>query len=164
MVPANVTIACVEAELAGAEAWLVRHVVSHKFDRESLVFEAVMTHPATGKALRLVGDMNGYKAVPPAWTFVDHDTNEPRQSAWPKGEPLPENAGSSIFILHRKQSVVCAPFNRLAYKDANGVHANWGNSSGWLQLQGPKHVKATTIGEMLAVIDLHLLQSKECMK
>jgi hypothetical protein len=164
MVPANVTIVCVEAELTRADGWLARHVVSHKFDRETLRFEAVMTHVATGRLLRLVGDMAGYKAVPPAWTFVDLETGDPKPSAWPKGDPLPENAGASIFILHGAQSVICAPFNRLAYADANGVHSNWGNSSGWLQVQDPGHVKATTIGEMLAVIDLHLLQSKECMK
>lgn len=164
MVPANVTLACVESELARAEAWLARHVVSHTFDRESLVFEAVMNHPETKQPLRLVGNMTGYKAVPPAWTFVDFETREERASAWPKGAPLPENAGASIFLLHKNRSVICAPFNRLAYKDANGPHANWGNASGWLQVNEPKHVKATTIGEMLAVIDLHLLQSKECAK
>lgn len=143
----------------GAARWLAQHTLSSRFDRDKLIFVAFLEHPATKQKLQLVGDMNGYKAVPPAWTFVDVETGELKRSAWPKGEVLPETGGASIFIDHHGP-VICAPFNRLAYE---GPHKEWGAATGWLQLNLPQYVRATTIGDMLAVIDLHLLQSKGCM-
>ena len=160
MVPSDLSIKLVELELAGAASWLARREAKANFDHSSLVVDVHLRHPVTGKAFWLIGDMAGYKAVPPAWTFADPSTRAPSRSSWPRGVAFPDGK-ASIFMVHRDTMTICAPFNRLAYAEANGPHGDWGSATCWLQASGADHTVATTLGDMLAVIELHLAQTTE---
>lgn len=120
-------------------------------DLEGLALSATIDHPVAGVGLlRLDADLDGYRAIPPAWRFVDPDTGEVSQRAFPKPGSGPQGSGS-IFHPH---PVICAPFNRLAYQDHGGPHPDWSGPANWVNVTG--HVFAHTLGEMLSVIDLHL--------
>jgi hypothetical protein len=151
MVPTETTIAVVEYELRGAEAWAARHGWKLTFSATLLSLTAEMLHPIDGSRLRLRANVVGYRAVAPAWEFVDPDSDASRRSDFPA--PGAVDGKSSIF---HSQPVICAPFNRLAYAEGNGPHkGDWGSATGWLNVSGDI-VRATTLGEMLAVIELHL--------
>lgn len=115
---------------------------------EALFLVCRLTHPADGEPLCLVGRVDGYKAMPPAWDFVDPQTQEPDPRAFPSGGNVP--GGGSIFHNSR---VICAPFNRLAFGDYGGPHGKW-STEGWLEIRG--NVRAATLAEMLNVIATHL--------
>ncbi len=106
-------------------------------------------HPADGIPLRIVASVDGYRALPPAWIFEDP---EGKRSLFPKAG---HSAGvSSIFHSNR---LICAPFNRLAYSQLGGPHSNWGGPECWLQVR--RHVRATNLAGMLAVVLGHLKAS-----
>lgn len=64
-------------------------------------------------------DADGYKATPPAWRWCDERGS---QTDAPDRTPA---AGKSNFF--HAAGVICAPWNRLAYKtiDARGPHSDW---------------------------------------
>ncbi len=160
MVAADVTRVVVETEMEPALSWAARHGWELQLDASALRLTALMAHPADKHPLALVADLNGYRGVPPAWEFVDRETRARDRHAFPKGAPLfaPPGQKASIFTEYQGTPVVCAPFNRLAFADGTGIHGNWGASSGWLSLivDGGDIVRASTLGEMLATIELHL--------
>lgn len=53
--------------------------------------------------------------------------------------------------------MICAPWNRLAYKEVNdkGPHDNWGGLTNWTDA-APGYTKADTLADMLSQIELHL--------
>ena len=138
--------------MRGADAWARRRRTWRvAVDYERLRLSAEVDHPREGQGLLLIlADLDDYRVVPPAWRFVDEAGNSPK-SAWPApGERL--GGGGSIF---HSQLVLCAPFNRLAYAQHGGPHGDWGAPTNWLA-ERPGIVRASNLGEMLAVIDLHL--------
>lgn len=152
LAPPAVTRAVLGHELPPAKAWAERHRWVLLFHDDSFRLDLRFIHPREEHGrVRLLGDLVGYKVVPPAWQFVDFETGEPSRSAWPAPGSLPR-VSSSIF---HSSGVICAPFNRLAYKDHGGPHGDWSGAENWLAVR-PAIVRATTIGEMLQVIALHL--------
>jgi hypothetical protein len=149
-----VVLVNLECEIDGASSWVARHGCALEFDTSTLTITFDLDHPADKTRLRLVANCDDYKAVPPAWKFVDLETGASTKTAWPSPGTLPDGISS---ILHTSP-VICAPFNRLAYAEHGGPHADWSASTNWLNLTGP-HIRASTIGEMLAAIHLHVSRS-----
>jgi hypothetical protein len=77
MVPAAVTVAVLEQELPAARRWAARHAWTLEADLDFLQLTAITHHPADCTELLLVGEFTGYRAVPPAWRFVDPATGQP---------------------------------------------------------------------------------------
>lgn len=154
LVPRDVAVETVKHELLGANAWAARRGWTLDFDEPALTLRCTVTHPGDGELLYLTADLADYRALPPSWRFTSSSGDSSDQRHWPKGAPIGPGK-SSVF---HGQPVICAPFNRLAYKDLGGPHANWGGPTNWLNVPSD-HVRALTIGEMLAVIDLHLSTS-----
>lgn len=150
LLPAEVTRPVVQSELATIEASGVRWGWQVETDLDLLLLRFTTTHPRDGKPVYLRADMNGYKAVPPAWEFTHADGTTDR-TAW----PTPGNGpGGSIFHTH---PVICAPWNRLAYKELGGVHSDWNGITNWLNVIG--HTRATTVPDMLNIIRVNLAAS-----
>lgn len=147
----DVTRAIVEAERPGLEAWCSRKGWPIEVDLHSARLALRMPHPKDAPGipeLKLVADLVNYRAVPPAWRFVEPDGGEVTPRAFPRPGP------SSIF--HSKL-VICAPWNRLAYASEGGPHGNWSGTGNWLNVSG--HTRATTLADMLAAIHVHLQAS-----
>lgn len=140
-----------EYEADGASAWADRESWQLAVDLDLLQVTTDFEHPKGGP-LRLVGEFTDYKAIPPAWRFVDPATSIETPASYPS--PGPMRIGGSIF--HSKP-VICAPFNRLAFSSQGGPHNDWHGESAWLRIVG--YVRANTLGEMLAVISYHLATS-----
>ena len=157
MVPHAVTLALVLAERPAVEAWAARSGWTVEFALERWELKASTKHPVDGKSLWVVADLRGYRALPPAWRFVNKDGVEER-GAYPSAGPLPNGKGS---IFHN-QPVICAPFNRLAYKDGNGPHSgDWGEAVRWARVAGD-FAAPRALADMLAVIATHLDFSPGC--
>jgi len=148
VIPRDLTIALVEQEeLEPARQWARRAGVELTWDAEALQLRAVLTQRATGERFFLLGCLDGYKAVPPAWEF--------RDQAWEvAGAKRNYPAAASIpgigSIFHAKP-VICAPFNRLAYQILGGPHGDWGGPEQWLKA-APSSAHADTLADMLALI------------
>jgi hypothetical protein len=152
MVPAAVTLAVLAQELPAAHRWAARHTWTLEADLNALRLTATTHHPGDHAELVLIGQCAGYRAVPPAWQFVDPRTGQPTPQAFPA--PGPAAGGSSIF---HTTPVLCAPWNRLAYAENGGPHGDWATAAGWLNVRNT--TQATTIADMLATIDAHLRSS-----
>jgi hypothetical protein len=120
-------------------------------DLNTLQLTATTNHPVDRSELVLVGEFAGYRAVPPAWRFIDLATGQSTPHAFPAPGPSP--AGS---IFH-SMPVLCAPWNRLAYAETGGPHGDWGTAAGWLNVHNT--TQASTVADMLATIDAHLRSS-----
>jgi hypothetical protein len=144
-----VTIATVEDELAAVKAYAQRHGWATAWNADQLRLTCDGKHPADATPIRIIASVEGYRALPPAWTFEDPASN---RSLFPKGGAV--NGKSSIF---HGRCVICAPFNRLAYAQHGGPHSNWGGPERWLEVRG--HIQATTLASMLASILGHLKAS-----
>jgi hypothetical protein len=152
MVPRDVTIAVVEDELPYLHAYARRHAWSVAWSPDDLRITAVGIHPGNHDSVHLHADLAGYRAQPPAWTFVE-DPERPGGPCFPAPGSLPGGVGS-VFHSHR---VICAPFNRLAFSVHSGPHGDWGGPGDWLNVRGK--VRATTLAAMLTVIVAHLQYS-----
>ena len=152
MVPVAVTLAVLEQEVPAAQHWAARHAWAIDVDLDALQLTAITHHPADHCELVLIGEFTGYRAVPPAWRFVDPVTGQVTSNAFPaQGSPP---GRSSIF---HSMPVLCAPWNRLAYAEAAGPHGDWGAVAGWLNVRDT--TQAHTIADMLATVDAHLRYS-----
>jgi hypothetical protein len=152
MVPAEVPRAHVEDALGPLEVAVSRQGWSVEWRPHSLILLFRGTHPTSGEALCLAADVSGFDAIPPAWRFVNPEEPEADSPRFPTG---PGPYGKST-IFHSKRRI-CAPFNRLAYKQEGGMHGNW-NLPRWKEV---KNLGATSLCEMFAVIIAHLRCSKE---
>ncbi len=147
MVPAEVTLAVVEEELLPAGRWADRNGWELVFDAATLTLDARGAHPADGKPVRLTAGVDGYRALPPSWRFVDPVSGEATAATTPdRGVRL----GQSSIIYG--VGVICAHFSRTAY--AGGPHAADWKASQWEDITGG--VQAHNLSQMLAVIDDHL--------
>jgi hypothetical protein len=153
--PPNISRALLADELPAAEALAKRMGWEITFNKDLLRVDVQVKHPKTGHLLLLDADLAGYRAVPPAWQFLEPKTREAVKNAWPAAAPV--QGKSSIF----HGALICAPFNRLAFKDLQGPHNDWGGPTAWLDVKGT--VFAANLAEMLQVIRLHLSVSPGMM-
>jgi len=151
--PPTVVRASVEHELDAARAWAARHGWALHWNPEDLVVRAATYHQAVGRLVEVVGTVDGYRVLPPAWRFVRPGTSEGDRDFFPAPGP------SSIF---HGNIVICAPWNRLAYAEHGGPHGDWSGPAAWLQVTGT--TLAHTLPDMLAAIDAHLRQSPGMMR
>jgi hypothetical protein len=155
MLPRLHSLAHVEAELPGALAWAERQGVQLLWLPEELAVHAILRQPETDLLFFLAGEFDDYRELPPIWRLCSADW----KSAGSKEHfPRPLNSfplGSCMFIVGEVGPVVCAPFNRLAYAEYKGPHGDWGGPTQWLSA-APGHIHATTLGEMITAVHLHL--------
>jgi hypothetical protein len=149
MVPAEVTRAVLAAELVATRAWVKRRCWSLSEDIEALTLTAQTVHPADNQPLVLHGSFDGYRALPPLWSFLDPVTGEPARTAC----PAPGQVCGQASIFH-PEGFICARWSRAAYAEGGGPHGNWGAASGWLGVQ--EGTQASEVAEMLATVCTHL--------
>lgn len=159
MVPAETTVVIVEHELAGTRAWAKRTGVDLDWRPDDMELRVIIPRPGTDDSFCVVGRFDGYREVPPAWSFADA---EGRVTGALGSAPAPQQTpfGACIFIKHGTPQipVICAPFNRLAYAAEKGPHADWGGPAQWLNPRSG--IFAATIGDMLAVIRRDIVATK----
>jgi hypothetical protein len=156
VIPTVVTRVVVAEELPAVLAWAARRPGwTVEFDDPALHLNVKTTHPVSGTPLRIQADLQGYRAVPPAWRFLHPDTDGEKTATDPFPQPgtHPLITGS---IFHGNR-VICAPWNRLAYKENGdgGVHGDWGGLTNWTDAAAG-YTKADTLADMLSQIGLHL--------
>lgn len=155
MVPTEISRQIVRVEMPAALALVRRRGLDADWDETMLVLRLPLVQPETGEAFVLRGAMDGYRAIPPAWDF-----EEPRTSVVGTMAAFPRPAGGPVSSIYHGKPCICAHFNRLAYADAGGPHAgDWGSATSWLQ-RGTGYTRATTIGDMLAVILEHFAHTR----
>lgn len=149
MIPTVVTAAAVDAEFPAVTAWAARRPGwTIRYDATTLTLYAGTVHPVTSQPITITADLTGYRAVPPAWTITGPD------GTFPTAGQIPGVPGS-IFHPNR---LICAPWNRLAYGEHGGPHADWGGQTSWTSV-GAGYTKGDTLGDMLSQIALHLAVS-----
>jgi hypothetical protein len=145
MIPTEKTIAVVEHQLEGAQAWAERRGFEANWDPDSLELRVTFTQPETGREFYLRGRFDGYPALPPEWTFCDEDWESCGEKT-----VFPSRPNEGNTMIHG-QGILCAHFNRLAFREHGGPHGDWGGPAQWIT---PKNstVYADTIGDMLGAI------------
>jgi hypothetical protein len=151
--PSAVARVSVEEELGAARAWASRHGWAIHWDHNGLLLRVATYHARASRLVEVTGQLDGYRAIPPAWRFVRPGTGETGKEWFPAAGP------GSVF---HGNIVICAPWNRLAYAEHGGPHGDWSGAPAWLQVSGT--TIAHTIGDMLAAIDAHLRQSPGMMQ
>lgn len=149
LVAHSVTLAAVESEIGPMIAYGLRHGWDVTWVPEDLKVICRGRHPADESPACLVAEVGEYRAMPPAWRTYNAKDPAPGALKCPAVGPMPEGI-ASLF----GPGVICAPFNRLAYKDHGGPHQEWGGPAAWLSVRNTVH--AITLGDMLAVITGHL--------
>lgn len=162
LIPTSVTHEAVAAEVLAATAWADRHSLPLTFDAEALRIEVLMAGPSADGTVGaqnylLVGELDSFPAIAPAWTFLHPETRETGAHAFPM---VPSSQfGPGLFIQGGPTGwLICAPFNRLAYAEHQGVHGDWGGATTWKTPRSP-YTAVTTIGGMLDRIWREVLQS-----
>ena len=152
MLSGAVTDATIAHELPGVTAWAARHdqITLDTGFLNQRVIRVVMVQEISGHTFYLQGNLDDYKALPPAWEWRDEtwSTNKGLSLS-----PRPERSpfGSSMFLRGNGTGVICAHFNRLAYGAHGGPHGDWGSEAQWMTA-GDGYVRAVTIGDMLQSI------------
>lgn len=161
LIPAEHTRIIVESEMEAARGWAARHEAVINWLPDDLILRVTLPRPGENPPFFLRGFFADYRALPPAWTFTDEKWEATgRPVDFPKG--VPTRFGASIFIMHNQTAIICAPFNRLAYADQSGPHADWGGATNWLNA-GPSQIHANTIGDMLQAIHRDFCLTRERM-
>lgn len=154
MIPTTVTKVVVVEEMQAVLAWAARRPGwTAQFDDAALHLNVKTTHAACGTDLWIQADLHGYRAVPPAWRFLHPNGRDAVTGPFPRHGEHPWISGS---IFHDNR-VICAPWNRLAYKEENdnGPHDDWGGLTNWTNA-APGYTKADTLADMLDQIYQHL--------
>lgn len=157
MLPPLVTRAQLETELAAITAWANKYGWRAEVEPASRLVEARTVHPAIGARLAVNADCAGYPSVAPAWRFIDQAGGSPK-SAFP-APGARQGINGSIF---HSNGLICAPWNRLAYRELGGVHDDWGALTCW-KTAASGYTQALTIADMLHTIRFHLLVSPGMM-
>ncbi|HUE85101.1 MAG TPA: hypothetical protein VMO26_03410 [Vicinamibacterales bacterium] len=143
----EITRAYIEAELPAVEHFCRRHGLGWTCDLEHLRAELTLRGPGANEATLeeylAMADLTKYRAMPPWWRMVDPRT---KKEIGPAGLPNPTRTAFPSSIFHGS-GVLCAPWNRGAYKQMGGPHDNWGDASAWEQVRGT--TIALTLGEMV---------------
>ncbi len=151
----EVTVATVEDELTGVQAYVQRHGWTVNWDPLQLCLFFTGQHPSDRSMMRIAANLDGYRSVPPAWTFEDPARQREAGRFFPRPGRIPSGR-SSIF---HSSGRICVPFNRLAYKNLGGPHSNWGGPECWLEINRAGEVRALKLAPMFAVILGHLAAS-----
>lgn len=148
-----VTHAVMAVELAAITAWAARRGWEVEVDFEHGTVAAKTTHPKTKTVIVFHADLDGYPAIPPAWTCRNED-GVVSLAAFPRAGQRPGVSGS---IFH-SNNVICAPWNRLAYAAHAGPHTDWVDLTAWKSV-ATEYTQAQTIADMLNTLWLHLAVS-----
>lgn len=160
-VPTEITLVEIQEEIQAASAWCERKGLNLEWYPDKLEVRLALCQKNSGEFYYLKGLFYDYKEEPPIWVFTDENwsytklTDQVDKTNFPKGEPT--DFGSSIF---HPNAVICAPFNRLAYKIYKGPHADWGTTAQWL-LAARDYVTGDTIGDMLSIIYRDFIYTKK---
>jgi hypothetical protein len=154
--PATVARASVESELDAARQWATRHDWLLNWNPDALQLRLATYHRPVRRIVELTASVDGYRAIPPAWTFVKPGNDDIDPATFPAPGQIP-----GIGSIFHGNVVICAPWNRLAYQEHHGPHDNWSGPAAWLQVQ--EGTIAHTIPDMLAIIDAHLRASRGFM-
>ena len=172
-VPADETRIIIESEIHGAQAWAERHGIGCTWIPEILELRVVLMQLTGDNRFYLRGRFQDYRALAPEWTFSDENWMQAGRLC-DAPNPAGTQFGASIFIVFEnrelsipKHAVICVPFNRLAYKDGSGPHADWGGPAQWMEVSrqpqapgaAPLPVRAEMVGDMLQVIYRDFIRS-----
>jgi hypothetical protein len=150
-----VTHAVVAEEMVAVTAWTRRRPGwTASLDVEQLLLTVDGVHPVTAERVRIQADLNGYRAIPPAWTFIP-PAGSTSTTPFPSLAEPPVVPGS---VFHSNK-FICAPWNRLAHAERGGLHADWGGLANWTSAGGGS-TKADTLADMIDQLHLHLSLSK----
>lgn len=134
----DVTRAHVEEELEEVREWTERHGWVIRWRHDQLLLDVTMRSVIDDEQYELEVSLRDYRALPPIFEFIRPTTGERgTHCCYPRG-------GRGYF--HGKP-VLCAPWNRKAYRELGGPHADWAMSQ-W-QSYRPNHVR---LGDMLSLI------------
>lgn len=133
-------------EIGAVSVFAERHGLAWTYDREALTAELRLRGPADQEGAFedycVLADFEDYRTVPPLWRFVDPRTKE---LVGPAAYPRPDPPGrSSVF---HGSGVICAPWNRGAYRSEGGPHDNWGGLENWQSVSGS--TIAQTVPDMI---------------
>ena len=150
MLSPRVTAAAFASELEGASEWAKREHVKLEILVPQNLVRAVFVQESSGEEFFLQGRFDGYKELPPVWEWCNSDWSDPgNKRLSPEAAQTPY--GSSMFLAKDNKAIICAPFNRLAFKVHGGPHRDWGELSHWMTA-ADRYVYAATIGDMLHLI------------
>jgi hypothetical protein len=157
VIPANETRIVIEPEIRGAQAWAERRGVACTWNPDALEMRTVLLQSGDSTKFYLRARFDNYRAFAPEWTFSDSTWSRAGElEDFPKPITNPAPPTASIFLKFGQGAVICAPFNRLAYKSALGPHQDWGGPEQWMdaskKTSGNQQVCADTVGDMLQVV------------
>lgn len=153
MLPPAVTQAVIADVRAAISAWATWHRWDVDLDTGGLALVATARHPHAELVVTFHAALEGFPAIPPAWTCRTPDGQNVK-SAYPEPGAAP-GIPSSIF---HGNGLICAHWNRLAYQLHGGPHSDWGELTSW-KTSGPGTAHADTLPDMLALLRLHLTYS-----
>jgi hypothetical protein len=135
-----------ENEMPAARTWATQHGYPMEYDDDALRLRFWLTGPATvdgtvAEEYMVIGEFEEFRLLPPAWRFVD-----PRDGRDVGPAAYPLVPGNTVF---HSNGVICAPWNRLAYKAHGGPHDAW-DMTNWEQIR--EGTVALHIPDMLARI------------
>ena len=153
MIPLAATDAAIADELPGAVAWATRHQIV--MDTQFIpvrTLRLVLVQPDSNEKFYLQATFEDYRAHPPLWQWYDESwSSTDALHLSPQPGTQPTTLGASMFINHNGKSLICAPFNRLAYGACKGPHSDWGSLAQWMTA-GEGYVHAVKLGDMLSSI------------
>ncbi len=155
MIAPEQTLAVLNAEMPGAQAWAARRGYPFAWDPDSQTLQVVLCRMKDQENFFLRGGIDNYPILPPSWTLTAPDGSAAGTRSVFPGPIGNGPCGGWIFIAGGNGGVICAPFNRLAYSDHGGPHGDWGGPAHW-RSAGVGYVQAQDIGSMLAAIDRDL--------
>lgn len=145
-----VTLAVLDEEFPILEERAKRAGWGCTLDRDRLILDVHMSNHA-GHGFHLRGDLDGYRATPPAWTFISATGEAGVIAAFPSSPTPTPGGGAQIFIDYGGRPIICLPCNRLCY---GTVHKEW-QIAGWTALP-PQHL---TLSDMVNRIYVDLYAS-----
>ena len=127
MLPEIVVDYAIASELEGALRWAARHDIDVSTELlAERILRVVLVQEQSRRRFFLQGKFDQYKALPPEWDWRDENwLNDGSRSLSPQPESTP--FGNSMFIVYQDKAIICAPFNRLAFRHHGGPHRNWGD-------------------------------------
>ena len=147
-------MAVVEEELPAIKAYAARHGWGVEWAPDALRLAFLGKHPEDATPIQLIAAVDGFKALPPAWTFAKPGDTPASGVFFPRADRSPLDNVSSIFL--QDKNVICAPFNRLAYQEHGGPHNDWQGPSSWLAQKGKGYAFAEKLADMFAIVLAHL--------
>lgn len=155
-----ITEAVMADELPAMTAWAERNGWRLTYDPDALRGRAEVEHPhVTGRIIIFRFEVTGYpNEQPPAWWCGGDGTSVSTDRAdYPRPAQIPPPGLPNGSIFH-PNPVICAPWNRLAYAEHGGPHADWAALAAW-KTYGAGSTQAHTIADMLSALAIHLGRS-----